>query len=468
MDKRRRGRDAGHTRAAGLLLLCLACAACSPAEGFQIGPVSAPDPGAAANAGVSTSPADTPARVKDIGGGAEGAGVRPVYTGDVEAILHRRLERLDPRDDRAAIRLLEVYGAAMPPRSPDAVHEMIVRLMAAVKSERAGVRRGAAAVLSRIDPAALIGDPFTGLFVDPDPSVRREAVLGRMRQGVGTVWIHVLNLSHDPDPQVRAAAATALGTVQHETVSARLVQLLSDPDAVIVSAAGFALANTLAGDVPDAILALAVSERLEVRLAVVRILAAVRGDGAAEALIAMMDDANWQVRRAAIRGLTGMGGEIGTKVTWALHGVAEHDGRSQLDRVEAVQALSRTRKRPDIDRLERMGRKESDPVLRLAIARTMLAWGDIRCIESLVELTEFATDDPAEQRLGTRVRAIADDTLRQALATRSTADAGGTPAGSKIPLVRTRTWREKLPEMVGQLTGKGVDYSPSDLNDSIW
>jgi HEAT repeat protein len=285
---------------------------------------------------------------------------------------------------------------------------------------------------------------------------------------VGAVWIHVLNLSHDLDAEVRAAAAKALGTVQHEDVTARLIQLMTDPDPAVVIAAGASLENTLAGEPPQVVLDLCAAERLEVRLAAVRVLAAVRGEKAAEAMTRLIDDANWQVRRAAIRGLTSVGGEVGTKATWALMGAGEHGGRSRLDRLEALQALARTQSRPDLDRIERLGRTEEDPVLRLAAARTLLAWGDLRSITLLVELTEYATDDAMYQRTATRVRALAEETLRCALATRTDAEPVGAPPPEDTRLVRTRTWRQKLPEMLRQLAGKGVDYSPSDLNETIW
>lgn len=449
---------------AGALLFAFAAAACSPAEGYQIGPASGEAPQQPAQSGpAAATPTPEPTKGAPLAGtGGGGGGATSAFVVDAEAVLRRRLEKLDARNDRAVLRLLEAYGAATPPRSRMAVEETARRLVAALKDERPKVRCGATAALARIDPDSFKGDPFTALFVDPEPSVRREAVLGRMRHGVGSIWIHVVTVSKDPEPCVRAAAATALGTVQHADVTARLVEMLVDPDTEVVAAAGASLERSLAGAPPKALLDACRSEREEVRIAAAKALASLRGPESVAALAPMTDDANWQVRRAALRGLTGVDGPAADAAAWTLLAVAEHPRRTRTDRLAAVQALAKTRKKPDLERLARAAQASADPVLRLGFARTLLAWKDLRSLDLLVDLADLTTEDPMERKSIARIRSLAVQTLEDATTSK------GDRAATDARVVRTRSWREKLPEIRALLSKQGVDYAPQDLDDSVW
>ncbi len=453
MDASRSGTARGLV--AGLLALAaalLAISACSPGGGSADSQPTTP--GGRPAPRVSQQFTSRPSTIGTPNTAAPAPHVRVLEVDRDESVLRRRLATVDLRDERALMRFLDAYGASSPPLAPALVDEFVSRLADAAQSPRAEIRRSALALLGRVDPASVARDVFTPHFGDPDPRVRREAVVGRTRHGPGAAWMYVLKLAEDPDASVRAAVAAALGLIPRPEARERLLAMLGDADREVVLAAGTGLARCLQGAPPDTVVLCCNSERVEVRLAAARVLAALRSPEGAKHLVLLVDDPSWEVRREAIAALASItAGDAPATCVWALERVAAHAARSRTDRLEAIQALGRTVRAPDAELVHRLATADPDPVIRLAAARTLLARADLRGLAILVDLTELgraAAEDPDDVAF---VRGTADRTLQEV-------------ADDTAVLTGRATWRQRLPEVLGRLAGVGLDYSPDRLAET--
>jgi HEAT repeat protein len=87
---------------------------------------------------------------------------------------------------------------------------------------------------------------LVGRLQDPDPAVRRRALLGlRAMRAEGAV-VPILDRLHDPDPEVRVLAATTLGELGDPRAEEALKRgFVSDPDMTVVAAIELALRSLM-------------------------------------------------------------------------------------------------------------------------------------------------------------------------------------------------------------------------------
>jgi HEAT repeat protein len=359
------------------------------------------------------------------------------------------LERLNAADERDVYRALERYevAAGAPRENVDRLVSVLTKL---VGDADARVRRGALALLARISPDALLTDPFTGALCDEDATVRREAVIGRGRHGVARHWPSVLPLARDEDASVRAAAAQALASVARDEVREALLRLLSDSSDDVVEAAAEALARGAREVSPQETLAALHSDRPRVRTAAAHVLAAANGPQGLDPVLALVDDPVDEVRRQAIRSLPRFTGAQAGAVCGKLLAIATSDRRPSTDRFEALQALSRTASQPSADAVHRIAVSGSDPLVRLAAARTLLGLSDSRACAILADLTGTQAGPACHYKIAEFVARHADAALRAVDAVTPRAD---DPAG----------WRPLVTSLEVAVRRDGFSYRPESL-----
>ncbi len=385
-------------------------------------------------------------------GGARSAGAPGRATAELDAFVRLRAAALDPDDERGSFRLLQSIGAGTPAVDAVALREAVDCLQRLALDPTPAVRRGALALLARTDPQAVVEDPFTSAFLDPDADVRLQAVQGRARHGMTLRWSQVVPLArHDPDHRVRAAAARALGSAPSASAGRDLLALLADEEDVVVEAAADALARVLQGPLPTEVLAAAAATRPRVRESAARVLGALHGRDCAAPLVALAADREWTVRRTALGELTHLTDPEGLEMATAklLYAATDAEG-SRTDRMEALQALARLAVDPPAEPLAEVAAQDPDPVLRLIASRTILALGDPRGLPVLVDLLSVRTGPHADEEDRDFVRETAAATLTEVT--------GVAPAmDDRAP------WRRLLPELVARLAPGTFEYAPAKL-----
>jgi len=240
-----------------------------------------------------------------------------------------------------ALALTVATVAAMPSATPGAEDASAPSAGTSVRdlgSDRAAVRRGAAAALGRLGDSAAVA-PLARALGDPDAGVRREAAraLARLKDRRATPAL--VTALADADRTVRFSAAYALGETCDPRAADALLLALADPAWTVRDQAAWALRAlgdaSLAGRVADALRtgkadadhALWLLRHLgggeavghlgslldagdaALRLRAVRTMAETKAAAAVEPLIRALGDADARVRRAAVSALV----EIGDK-----------------------------------------------------------------------------------------------------------------------------------------------------------
>lgn len=198
-------------------------------------------------------------------------------------------------------------------------------------------------ILDRCDTQTPLGIPVlmrgaSGLVHDPDPQVRREAVVllrnlphAILAERGTTVLLAALQ---DPDAQVRSEAVRALFGLKGRKVARALLPLLDDPDPVVQRHAVRVLAAT--GD-PVAIRAvrnLLGSRKAHVRVQGIRALVTIGDPAVGGDLSAMLSDRSNRVRREAVLAIA----RLHPPREVALLAQAAHDVDAAV-RLAAVRAL---------------------------------------------------------------------------------------------------------------------------------
>jgi len=430
----------------GAAALCLALVACSQPAGTS-DPVAAGSPGESQEDGVDGYAAD------GASGAPGGATVGGPATKDEE--LLGRLADLDLRNEQAILRLLARYGIRAPLRSVPDAQRFFFRLEELQTHDRLAVRRAAVAVMARLPRVAIPKhvDPFSPLFGSDDPVIRREAVFGRSRHGVGAAGAEVARLANDADAEVRAQAVTALGWVQGPAARATLLAALDDGSDEVVCNAGVSLARTVgSGPLPPELLRAAKSSRGRKRWAAAQVFASRRDAVAVQQLKPLTSDPAWDVRAVAIRGLGRVRRSAAGEAKDVLVSIAVDASRPRTDRFEAIQSLRNSARMADSDQLVRVARSDPDPVLRLVAARTVLASGDPRGLPPLVELLRTQVGEIADEEDTDFVRETAESTLRHVTEV-------------TVAVSDYAHWRQALPEILVRMQPNSFSYSPRRLEE---
>jgi len=424
------------------------------------------DPGRPSSLGVSgaatlaarpeTSDASAPVAAKSgASGGGRGGPVEPADR-VFDARLAPRLAKLDVRSDRAIFALLESLHAASAASARADVERVFGAAVRLARHEDPTIRAAAIAVLGRVPQFNPSSDPFEPALSDVDPRVRREAVVGRTLQGLSKRWHGLLSLATDDDARVRAAVAQAMGAVSDPQARATLEQLFCDRDDDVVDAAAAALGGKITDAPPEVVLDAAKSERARVRCAAARVLGDARTPECLAPLARLVDDPTWTVRAQAIRGLAAFVGPSAATACAKLQTVADDSNLPRTERFEALQALARTETTPDRDVLLSVATTDADPALRLAAARTLLAWADPRSCGALAALLETDLGAHCDDEDRQFVRATALATLQ---------DAAGPKLKERAPQTSDDAagWRKLLPELEERVRAPDFEFAPAHL-----
>jgi HEAT repeat protein len=375
-----------------------------------------------------------------------GAGANAPADARIRAFLYG----LDADSDLEVRRFLEREGVKEPDPAPEAFQRVAGQLLHLVKSPVVRLRRGALAVLARMDGKLLDADPFTEALGDASPDVRRQAVVGCGRHDIERSWRAVVQLAGDRDERVRATVATALTHAREPDARRALARMLRDDSDFVVDAAATALGQTVDSYAVGDVAAAARSPRSRVRLAAARVLVAAHTGAAVPPLVKLAADPVWEVRREAIVGLGGVRAEDAPDARTALEAIALDAKAPQMDRFEAIQSLASLPAQAGRHALGELAGESADVVLRLVAARTEVAQGDETGIEHLVALLGVTGDVTAEESQYEFVRATAARTLRDVTKQR--------PRGST-----ESAWRELLPAITAQFVASPPEYVPERL-----
>jgi HEAT repeat protein len=392
------------------------------------------------------------------GGGARTGADNDAELSDTEfdARLALRLAKVDVRIERSIFEALEGYGATAGQHRAKDCTRFIASAVRLASHENPVVRAAALAALGRVPAAALWTDPFAAAFDDHDPRVRREAVIGRTRQGLGNYARLVLRLSHDDDAGVRAAVAQALGVAGSAEANATLLVLFTDGADDVADAAAVCLGGRITGAPPAAVIEATKSENPRRRVAAARVLGEAHTPQCLAPHAHHADDPAWTVSCESIRGLARFGGDEAEAASARLLALAVDTSRTRSERFEALQALAHTEKTPDLDELLSVATKDADPALRLVAARTLLARADPRSCDALAALlyTEIGPHCDDEDRRFVRSTAFA--MLLEAAGPKLKDRAPSTPDDAA-------GWRRTLPEIEARIRAPDFEYAPAYL-----
>ncbi len=365
--------------------------------------------------------------------------------------LMRAVVSLDIEDEGAINRTLEHFGAGIPPRTEEELRRTLDGLLLLTKNRRALVRQNALALLGRVPSGHLTEDPFVPALLDTDAGVRRQAVIGRMRQGVTEAWRQIAALVGDPDPGVRAAVAEALAQSGAPEARYTVARLLEDPEERVIDAAAVALGRTMGTEIPGEVRAAMRSQRASVRCAAAVALSSARDAPRVRELVALANDEAWSVRKEAIWGLSGVTGDDGFDARIALETIAL-DGahRQRGDRFEAMQGLARTETEPNLDRLFTAAEAETDLILRVVASRTLALRGDTRALRLLVAMLDTQPVGGLDDEEAKFVRRVSDETL---------SGVAGVEPGSR----RSADWRLRLADLEAGLRRNDQGPPPQRL-----
>jgi len=368
------------------------------------------------------------------------------------ARLRHRLSHTTVLDEHTLRRILNEFGTARD-GSPTASVWLVRALTEFVgaKDEDRNVRRAAVALLARIDRSHLVVDPFVDLFDDPDPIVRAEAIGGRARHGLSGYLNAAIRLVTDSDVNVRIAVARALGTIQDTHAATGLLTLLFDADRAVARAAAKSLARIWRGPLPTRIVEAAGADEATTRLAVAIVLRDLRSQQSTNLLAELCVDPDWQVREAAVDALGRVRSQTAGVAAARLLGVAYDKTAARNDRFEALQALTRLGAAASDPRLAEIAIGSSDPLLRLFACRTALAHGDLRVLDSLVELLEVRTGPLCDDEDMQFIHRVAWETLRAA-------------TGLRVAERDAASWKRELVSLQTRTLDELPTYKPAHLD----
>jgi HEAT repeat protein len=393
---------------------------------------------------------------RDASGGGDG----PVVEANAAAVDFARLTHIvltvDVEDEGAINRMLLGLGVGVRQRGNDTTRHVVESLTTLAQNERAAVRRGAIALLARMQPGRAVGDPFANAMIDADAGVRRQGVIGRTRHGVGLYWKQMTAHLADPDPGVRAAVAKGLGCVGNQGAREALAVLLRDSDDGVVEAAALSLAAGDASDASAAAFEAAHSPRPNVRRAAAIVFSGGRSADALKQLVALAGDEATTVRREAVWGLSGVGGDAAVEARLAVEAIAfDAERRGRDERFEAIQGLARTKSEPNRDALLAVAEHDGDALLRLMAARTLALRGDSRALPLLVGFLGSASRAGLDEDEASFVRITADSVLR---------DLAGGARGARA----AEDWRKSLPEMEARFAKGRASDAPAKRLAQLW
>lgn len=166
----------------------------------------------------------------------------------------------------------------------------------------------------------------------------------------------VIRLLNDPDPAVRRNAVIALGRIERPAAVGPLVERLRDPDAGVREASAWALGNL--GEVALDQAGMALVQRLNdssdsVKLAAAQALGAMGATQAmVEALTEVLQQSDVQARRAAVQSLIGV--EARSAYPALVEAIGDEDPRVRQGAIAAIGELGETRAIPLFrDRLDK-------------------------------------------------------------------------------------------------------------------
>jgi HEAT repeat protein len=223
-------------------------------------------------------------------------------------------------------------------------------LLLASKDEDPVIRQKAVSLMGKYSDERF-ADPLVLSLADEATNVRLSAIQAIVRLRPETGLAPLISSLEDTDIWIRTAAAQALGEYRDPTVIAPLIHHLKTDVTPVKIAAIDALGKSESGDAREALFACLEDDDVEICRAAILALSRIPGEDIFGRLMEYLTNEDWRLRAAAAQALGRRGDD---RALEALHETLRSDSDTFV-------------RQSVVNGLEKMGRRESFPVLFEAI-----------------------------------------------------------------------------------------------------